>query len=297
MKQLFIDGNNMAYRTFWTHRHLSNSKGVPVSLLFGFFKSLTLIKQAHSDYKIVVVWDSKSARRIAESTLGVERGLIPSPYKATRSDHSSPDDNFKSMFEQMDTLKDGLNLTSIQQVHVPGYEADDVIYSYCKGANAQTEIKVVTSDKDYYQLLQDNVKIFDSNKKVEWTKQIFEATYNITPSLWVDVGAISGDAGDNIHGADGWGEKTALKYVQQYGTLEQVLLAIEQKTEKSKKEHALLSFKERLILAKSLKQMDVVQELPSLSQDTRTLDRKALQGFFIKNGFASLLTSVVSLCS
>ena len=160
-KLLFIDGNNMSYRTFWTHRHLSN-KGVPVSLLYGFFKSLSILKKTHPEYKIVIVWDSKSARRIAESTAATEKGIIPSPYKATRGERN---EDFKSMFEQMDILKEGLQFTNVQQVHMSGYEADDVIYSYCKSANPDdTDVLVITSDKDYYQAIQDNVRILDSKR-------------------------------------------------------------------------------------------------------------------------------------
>ena len=143
-------------------------------------------------------------------------------------------------------------------------------------------------------MLSSNVKIWDAMKKKMWTKEVFMNEYGIEPSLWVDVGAISGDKSDNIHGAVGWGDVTSLKYVKEYGTMENVIAAVEAKTTRSKKEEALLSFKERLKIAKSLKQMDLIQPLPEIFHNL-TRDKKPLQEYFISSGFGSLMLDIPTL--
>lgn len=285
-KILLIDGNNFCYRVFWTNRSLMYN-GASVSLLYGVFKHLAGLKKTYSDYCFVIVWDSKSVRRIVESKEGVEKGIIANTYKSGRLQRKEFDEQFKEMFRQIPILKEKLNLININQVYIEGYEADDVIYSYCKTLR-DSEILVLTSDKDYYQMLNDNVSIYEPIKKELWTKKVFIDHFGIEPELWVDVGAISGDKSDSIEGADGWGEITALKYVKQFGTLEKILSHLTCKTDRTKKEDILTSYKDRLFLAKSLKKMDLVYPLPLLT-DKKPMDKKPLHEFFIQNGFGSLI--------
>lgn len=253
------------------------------------------LKQKFHDYEFVIAWDSKSQRRMAESTQAVEKGIIPSAYKDNRRTSADMDDQFKDMFAQMGTLKEKLNLINVNQIGSAGYEADDVIHTLCARADPADEIMVITSDKDYYQILRPNVVLYDPLNKTTHTHESFKMRYGIEPGLWVDAGALAGDKSDNIHGADGWGEVTALKYIREFGSLENILTAVSNKPEKNKKELALLTFTERLALAKSLKKMDVVQDLPPYEYKKPVLDRKELERFFLSNGFGSLFISVVRL--
>lgn len=289
-KYFFIDGSNLCYRVFWTHKTLSHNNS-SVGLLFGFFKNLIGLKKQFPDYIFTVVWDSKSIRRNKESQEGVEKGILSYSYKSARKEKSEEtNETFKDMFSQMDRLKESLSLMNINQVASYGVEADDIIHSYCKKIT-DSEILILTSDKDYYQLLSDKVSIYDPIKKYTLTKTAFTQEFGIEPQQWVEVGGICGDKGDSIQGADGWGDITALKYIKQYGTLENVLKAVEEKQEKNKKEIALLSFRERLFVARSLKQMDIVENLPEIKEKTEC-EKDKLKNFFIENGFASLLLDV-----
>ena len=170
MKLLLIDGNNLAFRVYWTHRRLVYNT-MPVGLLFGFFKSLISLKKSFSDYNFVIAWDGGYERRLKESEEAVEKGMIASTYKANRRD-GDIDPEIAIMFEQMPTLKEALQFSRVLQITIDGFEADDVIYSYSKN-NKDGENLVITSDKDYYQMISDNTSIYDSMKSTLWTRKIF----------------------------------------------------------------------------------------------------------------------------
>lgn len=297
-RYLFIDANNMCYRVFWGHRNLSHN-GVPVSLLYGFFKALAQLKTNYPERQMVIVWDSKSKRRMAESTEAVVKTLVPSAYKANRRDKSDMDSEFAAMFAQMGILREKLSLINAVQVFVQDFEADDVIFTYVKNLPQEDDVVVVTTDKDYYQMLRENVVLYDAMNKVTIAYEDFKAKYGIEPSQWVDVGALSGDKSDNIFGVYGWGDVTSLKYVKEHGTVETLITFLQAKQNRSKKEDALVGCVDRLTVAKSLKSMDIVPELPQIDRESnlKTLNKKELHDFFIQNGFVTLMTSEGRLLS
>jgi DNA polymerase-1 len=104
----------------------------------------------------------------------------------------------------------------------------------------------------------------------------------------VDAGAIMGDSGDNIHGVDGWGPVTTCKYVREHGGLDAVLEAVRAKGKKSKKEEVLLANEPRMRVARSLKQMDIVPDLPR-PRVMEQRGKKELESFFMEHGFLSLM--------
>jgi 5'-3' exonuclease len=190
---LLIDGNNLAHRVFWTHRQLSyNNKSV--SLLYGFFRSLIYLQKEFPQRFVVIAWDNKSERRMRESAEGVAKGIIPSEYKANRKREPDEEDVFKDMREQIPILREGLNLTKVLQVKVDGYEADDVLYTYALQNNeAGGDTIIVTSDRDYYQLLSPKIRVFDAMNQEMWTAERFTAEWGYEPAKWVELGAICGD--------------------------------------------------------------------------------------------------------
>jgi len=264
-KLLLIDGNNLAFRVHWTHRTLTLD-GMPVSLLYGFFRSLIYLRKKFPGHLVIVAWDSRSKRREAESKAGVQKRLIPTHYKESRHD---PDreipPEIEDMFEQMDPLREALKLIRVLQVRASGYEADDVIYSLAKRNEVEGgHSTVITSDHDYLQILTEQTKVYDAMKDEFWSPDVFRGAFGFEPALWVDCGALMGDKSDEIHGVPGIGEKWALKLIQQYGNIDGVLAGLRAKTKRGKKEQAVLDHEERLRLARSLKQMDTVDDLPSL---------------------------------
>jgi DNA polymerase-1 len=274
-KVLLIDANNLAFRVHWSHRNLTHD-GVPVSLIYGFMRSMISFRRRFEEYFPVIVWDSKSQRRIAESSDAVSRGIIDSAYKENRKiqDDEDIDPMFDSLFQQIQPLKEGLNLCRVMQVVVDGYEADDVIHTYAKqNSEKNIESLMVTSDKDYYQILKyPKTSIYDAMKSTYWTKEIFIKEYGIDPSCWVDVGALAGDASDNIHGVPGVGLSWAVKFIKEYGDLDGVFNGIKAKEKRKKKEQSVLDHHERVMIAKSLKQMDVVDGLPSYRSAPRKVE-------------------------
>jgi 5'-3' exonuclease len=218
MKYLLIDGNNLAVRAAFANEGLKNVDGIPTGVHFGVFQSLINLKQKFPDHKILIAWDSKSKRRMEESTDAVKQGIIPDAYKENRKKDEIPQP-LQDFYKQSPFLQKGIGQVGLPQVRMIGFEADDVIASYVKALKASAEdVVVVTSDKDYYQILDSNVRLWDGMKMAEVTYDNWKLEWGIEPSQWVDVGALMGDNGDNIYGVPGWGEKTACKVIKKYGT-------------------------------------------------------------------------------
>lgn len=239
-------------------------EGMPVSLLYGFFASLASLKKKYPSHLFVVAWDGGYDRRAKEANEAVKKGLIPSGYKANRQkpDEELPPD-VEIVHEQIEPLKEALRFARMFQVSVKGVEADDIICTYARQNEASGGSSIiVTSDKDFLQVLTDNIHIHDAMKSTYWTRQEFLSSYGFEPSLWVDVGALMGDKSDNIHGVPGIGEKYATKFVKEYGNLENILKELRNKEKIKKKEQAVLDNEEVLRLAYSLKQMDEIPGLP-----------------------------------
>jgi len=284
-KLLLIDANNMAHRVYWAHKELS-WKGTHVGVLYGFLKQLVHLDKEYPDHFRVIVWDAGHKRRTEESESAVESGLVPSGYKANR-DHSGEDREI--IFEQMDELKEGLRLVRCLQVWKSDFEADDIINTYAKYAvRCGNEAVIVSSDKDFYQVLDDNVKIYDAMKKEVWSRERFEMEFGFHPKWWVDAGAIMGDKSDNIFGVDGWGPTYACRYVKEHQSVDKIREFIAAKTGKlGKREQKFIDSTDVLDLALSLKCMDMVKALP-IPRDEKK-DEEALKKYFLEWGFASLL--------
>lgn len=289
-KLLLIDGNHLCHRVYWTHKTLSH-KGKSVAVLYGFLRSLISLRKKYEDYLTVIAWDGGYERRKIESSKAVEDGLIPAGYKQNRDDIRMSDD-FENISSQMSELVQVLTYTKVLQAFREGVEADDIIHSYAvQNSEAGGDTVIITGDKDYYQILKDGVTLYDPLKKKTWTRDVFIEEYGFVPELWVDVGALAGDKSDNIYGIPGWGEKTAIKYVIEYGDVESVFKAISAKNKKSKKEEALMANGERLAVAKSLKKMDMVPYLPKL-RFTKEYKKTELEKFLIEYKFITLMKDV-----
>jgi len=223
MKYLFIDGNNLACRAAFNQTQLTNSEGISTTVHYGVMQSLMNFKEMFKDYQFLISWDGKSQRRVLEAKAGVEKGIIKSGYKENRPKDEEIPPELKNFYQQAPFLKRGLDQTGIPQIRMSDQETDDIINSYCKLLGKDNEIICVTGDEDYYQLLDDNVSIYNGGKQKMITKNDFMQEYEVTPEQWVDVGALTGDAGDNIFGVYGVGEKTAIKLIKEHSTYEKAL--------------------------------------------------------------------------
>ena len=310
-KLLLIDGNNMAHRVFWAKRarrpdgtsagSLSH-KGKEVDMLFGFFRQLIHLHKKYPEHARVICWDRGYDRRLKESTEAVQAGLIPSAYKQPRKEaqaEKADDPDYISFKEQLQELTHALDLVRCIQVAIPGTEADDIIYTYSRHyGDWDADCVVVSTDKDFMQIMDENTKVYDAMKKELWTAQRFEMEFGFPSHLWVDAGAIMGEIGkskDNIFGVDGWGPKTACKYVEEFGSIDNIIKALEAKpaSKRGKKEQVFLDQIPRLRLARSLKQMDILPSVPK--PKCLPKDSKKLKQFFLDWNFASLLKEVPRL--
>jgi len=225
MKYLLIDGNNLAIRSAFANESMRSDSGEPTGAHYGFFNSLLNLKEKFKDHQFLVVWDGKSKRRMNESISATQKQIIPSEYKSNRQKDDLPKP-LRDWYAQGDYLKRALGATGIPQIRLDDYEADDVIASYCHLLKDSNLVVIVTSDRDFYQLLDDNVTIWDGMKNKYVTKSSLFEDEGITPEQHVHVGALMGDVGDNIHGIPGWGEKTAIAEIKKYGTYQGVLDSI-----------------------------------------------------------------------
>lgn len=293
-KLLLIDGTNLCFREFYSKKNLSH-KGRCVDVIFGVFKSFIALQKKYPEHFRIITWEGGYARRLRESEEGVEKGIIPETYKENRrrKAEEDPEPEIESLFEQMDELKTiGLPLTKTLQVRVKGFEADDVINSYADYCTRYDgDAIIVSSDQDFYQCINENVSVMDVRAKEFYNLERFREEFGYEPSLWLDKGAIEGEVGpskDNIFGVDGWGKVTANRYVTEFGDIDAIREALLAKKKRGKREDTYLEQWERLNLAKSLKRMDIIPDLPR-PRVLRGVDEASLREYFVSFGFASLL--------
>ncbi len=211
-----IDGTALAYRSYYAYIRspLLNSQGENVSALFGFASQLIkLLEDRKPDYA-AVVFDTP------EPTF---RHEAYADYKATRE--APPDE----MIEQFPAIREFVEVLGIPVLELPGYEADDVIGTLATKARAEGIRSVIVSgDKDFFQLVDEDVSVFDPKKDIEYAPGDVEEHFGVPPSRVIEVLGLMGDASDNVPGVPGIGKKTALDLIVRYGTVEEVLAHIDE---------------------------------------------------------------------
>lgn len=268
MKQLFlIDAGSIVARCLSVVGE--NFDLANVALTYMYLKCYLSVVKKYNHPIPLMAWDTGYEHRRNISQLAFDNGIITKTYKQARREKKQADaqyDAWKKPLkdQQVESLKNFLNHTNIQSVSFEENEADDIIGSYCERYKKFYDIIILTSDKDYYQLLDDNVRIFDLGRKMEFTKQDFVNAYGIQPKQWIDVGALAGDAGDTIQGIDGIGETTALKIIQKYGSYQKALEDFATFTEKKKTEQKALDGAKKLDVAYELKKMIMNLQVPDI---------------------------------
>ncbi len=214
---LIIDGNNIAYRNFAAHKELRTSEGESTGAVFGFLNSLRHLVKYIKPILIVVCWDG--GRKTWRKDVFAE-------YKANRSQDGDYDD----YQHQIERLKEVLCHLQAFQIQVADVEADDlvgIIYGELSKSHPEVRFVIVSSDKDYYQLLGTDLYIVDrrTGKNHVYSANWFQKQFGIYPHQWIDVRAIEGDTSDNIPGVKGVGPVNAIRLIQEHGSLEGIALA------------------------------------------------------------------------
>lgn len=209
-KVMLIDGSSLIFRAFFALPNLTNADGVMTNGVYGF---LTMYFRAVEEYKpdyILVAFDKKTK---------TFRHKEFEDYKANR-DKAPNELNY-----QFGILKDILDSLNVKYLDIDGYEADDIVGTFSKIAKDEDlETVIITGDKDYFQLVNDKVVVFLTRKGISQMEEItvksIEDDYGLSPKQLIDVKGLMGDKSDNIPGVDGIGEKTAIKFIKKYGSME-----------------------------------------------------------------------------
>ena len=214
-KLLLIDGHSVAYRAFFALpvENFSTATGQHTNGVFGFTSMLINVLRDEAPTHVGVAFD------VSRQTF---RSEIYTEYKANRS--ASPDE-FKG---QVDLVREVLKALNIPYVQKPGFEADDVIGTLATQAEAQGfDVVICTGDRDAFQLVTENVTVLYPRKGVSdlarMTPATVEEKYFATPAMYPDLAALVGESSDNLPGVPGVGPKTAVKWLQQYGSLEDLV--------------------------------------------------------------------------
>lgn len=211
---LLVDGHSMAYRAFYALpvENFSTTRGQPTNVVYGFASMLANAFRDERPSHAAVAFD------VSRQTFRTE---LFADYKANRT--RSPAE-FNSQLEPLDTL---LQTMRVATLRVPGYEADDVIATLATEAEADGfEVAVITGDRDMFQLVSDSVTVLYYTRVSALTRvtpEWLRERYGLTPRQYPDFAALRGDPSDNLPSIAGIGEKTAAKWIREFGTLTELV--------------------------------------------------------------------------
>ena len=205
---LIVDGHHYAYRSFYAIRSMNAPDGFPTNAIFGFMKAIEKMRAQVKPTHIAIIWDGG---------LDEERTEALEEYKAERD--PMPDD----MEVQLDAIDEWLEATGLCSWCEDGVEADDVIGTLAWQAEAANlPVVIASSDKDFFQLINPNIRLLNPNDKTEtlWEAEQVRGKTGVEPEQIVDWLSLVGDAVDGIPGVPGVGPKTAAKLLGEHGTVE-----------------------------------------------------------------------------
>ena len=211
-KVILVDGNNLLFRSYYATAYqgnfMKNKNGFPTNALYGFVNMIhKIINDEKPEYMLVAFDKGKTFRH--------------DKYKDYKAGRIKMPDELKAQFP---IAKEILAYLGIKWFEIDNYEADDIIGTLAKKIDDENDYKglIVSSDKDLLQLISNKVimKLLKSKDYVMMSKETFYDQYKLTPDKMIDIKALQGDSSDNIEGIKGIGEKTALKLLQEYGSLE-----------------------------------------------------------------------------
>lgn len=213
---LLVDGMALLFRSFYAtavHRNfMINDRGVPTNGVNGYLKHLLTAVQTFEPTHIVCCWDMGSQ---------TYRNELFQDYKANRGEAPV------ELIPQFDLAKEATEELGIMNIGVTGFEADDCIGTLASIYQNEARVTVLTGDKDLLQILNEQVTVALMQKGIgnykHYTKALFEEEMGISPKALIDMKALMGDTSDNYPGVKGIGEKTALKFIQTYETIDRLL--------------------------------------------------------------------------
>ncbi len=255
MKKLYlVDVSSMFFRAFYAVRPLNTSKGVPTNAVYGFLSMIVkLLKEIKPDY-LAFCFDRPEPSFRKE---------IYAEYKANRSE--MPED----LIPQVPYIKKLTEVLGIPIFEKPGFEADDLIGTLTHfGQSRDMHVVIVSGDKDFAQLINDKVVMYDTMKDIMFTIEKVIEKWGVHPNHFIDFLAMTGDSSDNIPGVKGIGPKGAQKLIEQFGTLENMYERIDE-VKNPNLQKKLLESKEMAFLSKTLVTIDTNMKIPLTEEDLK----------------------------
>ncbi|KKK35728.1 DNA polymerase I [Salinicoccus sediminis] len=241
-KLILIDGNSVAFRAFYGLPLLSNQSGLHTNAIFGYARLLEKIIKDEEPTHFLVAFDA------GKSTF---RHKQYKEYKGGRQ--KMPPE----LGEQLAPIRRLIDAYGIKRYEIEEFEADDIIGTLSRQADADEDFKtiIITGDKDLTQLASDNTVIYYTKKGISdidlYNPDFIKEQYGLKPLQIIDLKGLMGDKSDNIPGVPGVGEKTALKLLAEYGTVENVLENVEEIGGKKLKAN-LTDYRDEALMSKEL---------------------------------------------
>ena len=236
-----IDASAYIHRAYHAIRPLTTSKGVPTNAVYGFIKLINKVKNEQKPDYIAVCFDHPSKNF---------RHQLSPIYKANRKLLD------EDLIKQMPIARQAVNAMQLASFEMAGFEADDVIGTVAKKAEKEgIKVVIVTGDKDLFQLVDDNIHIWNESKNIMFDGQKVYEKYGLYPDKIVDMLALMGDNCDNVCGVKGIGEKTAVKLINTYGSVENIIANAD--SIKGKISQAIKDGANDVLLSKKLVQLEL----------------------------------------
>ena len=277
-KIYLIDGNAYIHRAYHAIPPLTTSKGESVNAIYGFIRMfLKLINSKHPEYLVVCFdYPAKNFRHKAYELYKAHRKEIDAELKT-----------------QMPIAREAVRAFNIAMLEKEGFEADDLIATLAKEAeNDGSEVVIITGDKDALQLVDDKINVWNEQREVLYTPDKVKEKYGLEPGQLNDMFALMGDSSDNVPGVKGIGEKTAVKLIQKYGSLEKLLENLD--SVEGRPKELIANSKEAAIQSKMLVTLhkEVPLDLSWKECKAKPVDQKTAEEFLKKYEFNSLLKDI-----
>ncbi|MCW5582628.1 MAG: DNA polymerase I, partial [Gammaproteobacteria bacterium] len=276
---ILVDGSSYLYRAFHALPALTNSKGFPTGAVYGM---VNMLKRLITDYQpeyMAVIFDTKSKT--------FRDDLYPA-YKATRQE--MPDE----LVKQIAPIHDIIRALGLPLIAIEGVEADDVIGTLVTDTTHKHIDSIVsTGDKDLAQLVNEHVTLINTMTNTRLNPEGVKEKFGVPPERIVDYLTLVGDTSDNIPGVPQVGPKTAVKWLNEYGSLDNIVTHAD--TISGKAGNNLRAFLTQLPLTKSLVTIKLDVELPMQLSDLkiRTPDKNALISLYKEMEFKSWLSDLL----
>lgn len=267
-----IDISSYIYRAFHAIRSLTDSKGRPTNAVFGVTSMLLKVLREQQPTHLALVFDAKGP---------TFRHRLYSEYKAHRP--GMPEE----LVGQLPYIQRLIKALQLPALEAPGYEADDLICTLTHRARAQGfQVEIVSGDKDLLPLVQEGVTVWDPMKEIRYDTAAVQEKFGLAPRELLEMRSLAGDSSDNIPGVPGVGEKTAVKLITQFHSLENLLLHLDELKEK-KLRARLEEYQEQARLSWELSRLDSQVPLPVQPEDLQpgTPDRPSLRRLFAELEF------------